>query len=111
MSPAGASQNPSLDRAFHALADPPRRAIIDHLGRGPASVSELAAPLDISLAAVVQHVQVLESSGLVRSRKRGRVRTCELDPDGLRSVEQWLSARRTAWVWRLDRLGEVLENE
>jgi DNA-binding transcriptional ArsR family regulator len=108
VTPAAAADS-NLDRAFHALADPSRRAMIERLGRGSASVSELASPLDISLAAVVQHVQVLESCGLVRSHKRGRVRTCELDPDGLQRVEQWLSARRAAWVRRLDRLGQVLD--
>jgi DNA-binding transcriptional ArsR family regulator len=111
MSPEDASRNPGVDRAFHALADPSRRAILERLGDGNASVSELASPLDISLAAVVQHVQVLESCGLVRSRKRGRVRVCELEPQGLRGVEQWLTARRTAWQRRLDRLGDVLLGE
>jgi DNA-binding transcriptional ArsR family regulator len=98
-----------LDRAFHALADPSRRQMIDRLTRGPASVSELARPLQMTLAAVVQHVQVLETSGLVESRKIGRVRTCSINPAGLAAIEQWLADRRTTWQRRLDRLGLVLD--
>ena len=100
-----------LDRAFHALSDPTRRQLLDRLAAGPASVSELARPLQMSLAAVVQHVQVLEASGLLESRKTGRVRTCTLDADGLRTAEQWLMDRRTAWLRRLDRLGDVLDEQ
>jgi DNA-binding transcriptional ArsR family regulator len=85
----------SLDRVFQALADPTRRVIVERLSRGPASVSELARPLPISLPAVVQHLQVLEASGLVRSDKVGRVRTCRLEPAALRPVEQWIAERRT----------------
>ena len=99
----------ALDRAFHALSDPSRRQILDRLTQGPASVSELARPLPMTLAAVVQHVQVLEASGLIASRKTGRVRTCSLDPDALRSAEQWLTDRRSVWERRLDRLGAVLD--
>lgn len=98
----------SLDRVFQALADPTRLAMLERLSRGPASVSELAAPLPMSLAAVVQHVQVLESSGLVRSEKVGRVRTCRMEPSVLEGAEEWLNARRTTWERRLDRLGEYL---
>src|ERR687887_2183008 len=98
----------SIDRVFHALADPSRRVIVERLSRGPASVSELARPLSMSLPAVVQHIQVLESSGLVRSEKVGRVRTCEIEPAALRPVEQWISARRSNWERRLDRLGDYL---
>ena len=97
-----------LDLIFHALADPSRRLIVERLSRGPASVTELAQPLPMSLPAVVQHLQVLEGSGLVRSEKVGRVRTCSIEPVALRPVERWISARRTSWERRLDRLGEYL---
>jgi DNA-binding transcriptional ArsR family regulator len=97
-----------LNHVFHALADPSRRLIVERLSRGPASVSELARPLPMSLPAVVQHLQVLEGSGLVRSEKVGRVRTCHIEPVALRPVERWISARRTSWERRLDRLGEYL---
>jgi DNA-binding transcriptional ArsR family regulator len=97
-----------LDRVFHALADPNRRVIVERLSRGPASVSELARPLPMSLPAVVQHLHVLEASGLVRSEKIGRVRTCRIEPAALRPVEQWISARRTGWERRFERLGEYL---
>jgi DNA-binding transcriptional ArsR family regulator len=99
-----------LDRVFQALADPGRRVMVERLSQGPASVSELARPLAMSLAAVLQHVQVLEASGLVRSQKAGRTRTCRINPAVLRSAEQWISERRALWERRLDRLGEYLEN-
>lgn len=92
-----------------ALADPTRRWIVERLGRGPASVTALAAPLPMSLPAVVQHLQVLERSGLVVSVKEGRIRTCRLDPERLRTVEDWIMDRRTTWERRLDRLGEMLD--
>jgi DNA-binding transcriptional ArsR family regulator len=98
----------ALDKAFQALADPSRRSIVVRLSRGAASVSELAAPLPMSLPAVVQHIDVLQKSGLVRSEKVGRVRTCMLEPAPLRSVEQWIAQHRTAWEGHLDRLGDVL---
>src|SRR5438093_5600985 len=98
----------ALDRTFHALADPGRRAMVERLCRGPASVSELARPLDMTLSAVVQHLAVLEASGLVRSEKVGRVRTCRVEPAALRAAEQWIAERRTTWERRLDRLGEYL---
>jgi len=101
----------SLDRVFHALADPARRGMLERLSRGPASVSELAAPLEMSLAAVVQHVQVLEASRLVRTRKHGRVRTCRIEPAALATAESWLSARRMLWEQRLDRLGALLAED
>ena len=101
--------NHELDRVFQALADPTRRALVDRLTRGPASVSELAEPLPITLAAVVQHLQVLEACGLVRTEKVGRPRTCQIDPAGLRAAEDWLHERRTAWERKLDRLAEILE--
>jgi DNA-binding transcriptional ArsR family regulator len=100
-----------LDRVFHALADPARRSMLERLTRGPASVSELARPLQMSLPAVVQHLAVLENSGLVRSEKIGRVRTCELEAGSLQRAEQWLNERRTAWERRLDRLGDYLARQ
>lgn len=93
---------------FQALADPSRRAMVDRLTHGPASVSELARPLDMSLAAVVQHLHVLEASGLVSSEKLGRVRTCAVEPAAMRAAERWLAERRTVWENSLDRLGEYL---
>ena len=97
-----------IDLLFQALADPSRRAMVDRLTRGPASVSELARPLEMSLPAVVQHLHVLEASGLVRSHKLGRVRTCSVAPAALRTAERWIYDRRTAWEQSLDRLGEYL---
>ena len=102
------NQLPSLDQVFHALADPTRRGMVERLVRGPASVSELSRPLDMSLPAVLQHLQVLEASGLVRSEKAGRVRTCRIEPDALRAAEAWITGQRTAWETRLDRLGDYL---
>ena len=101
-------QKDPLDLAFQALADPSRRVMVDRLTLGPASVSELAEPLAMSLPAVHQHLQVLEASGLVRSQKVGRVRTCSIEPRTLRTAEQWISERRTTWEQRLDRLGDYL---
>jgi DNA-binding transcriptional ArsR family regulator len=100
----------TLDEVFHALADSTRRRMVDRLTRGPASVSELAEPLDMSLSAVVQHLAVLEASGLVRSEKVGRVRTCRVEPTTLRSAEAWLGDRRTTWERRLDRLADFLDS-
>jgi DNA-binding transcriptional ArsR family regulator len=97
-----------IDLVLRALADPTRRQIVERLGHGPASVGVLAAPLPMSLPAVVQHLQVLEASGLVTSEKVGRVRTCRLDVDRLAALEDWIAARRRTWERRLDRLGEVL---
>jgi DNA-binding transcriptional ArsR family regulator len=97
-----------LDQAFQALADPTRRAVIERLGDGPASVSELAQPFDMTLAAVVQHVQVLEAAGLVQTQKIGRVRTVQVDPAGLRAAEEWLAARRTRVEQQLDRLAALV---
>lgn len=97
-----------VDRVLHALAEPSRRLLVEHLSSGPASVSELARPLEITLAAVVQHVQVLEACGVIRSEKVGRVRTCRIDPAGLGLVERWIAERRSLWERRFDRLGEVL---
>lgn len=100
-----------LDRTFHALADPHRRQMLETLAAGPMSVSELARPLPMTLAAVVQHVHVLEASGLIASRKTGRVRVCEIKAGAVRTAEQWLTARRTVWERRLDRLGDVLDEQ
>jgi DNA-binding transcriptional ArsR family regulator len=97
-----------VDLIFQALADPSRRAMVDRLSRGPASVSELAAPLAMSLPAVVQHLHVLQDSGLVSSHKRGRVRTCQIQPAALSTAERWIAERRTIWEERLDRLGDHL---
>ncbi len=101
-------QKVKIDRVFHALGDPTRRAILEKLGEGPVSVSRMAEPLELTLAAVVQHLQVLEESGLVRTEKVGRVRTCRIEPKGLSVAEQWIRDRRTIWERRLDRLGDLL---
>jgi DNA-binding transcriptional ArsR family regulator len=100
-----------IDLLFQALADPTRRAMVDRLIAGPVSVSDLARPLEMSLPAVVQHLHVLEASGLVRSQKLGRVRTCTLEPTGLRAAERWISERRTVWEESLDRLGTYLAEQ
>jgi DNA-binding transcriptional ArsR family regulator len=93
----------ALDRAFQALSDPVRRGMLAQLSRGPASVSELASPLPISLPAVLQHLKALEHSGLVASEKKGRVRTVRLEPEALSSAEDWLARQRAAWEGRIDR--------
>ena len=98
----------ALDLAFQALADPARRQMVARLSRGPASVSELAQPLPMSLPAVLQHLQMLESSGLVRSEKKGRVRTCRIAPEALSVAESWISEQRSLWEGRLDRLEAFL---
>ena len=103
------NQSADLDRLFHALADPARRAMVERLSRGPAPVSELARPLPMSLPSAMQHLGVLEAAGLVRSEKIGRVRTCAIEPRVLSQAEQWINARRTEWEGRLDRLGEYLK--
>src|SRR5262245_33159196 len=102
------NKSAALDLMFQALADPSRRVMVERLCRGPASVSELAKPLTMSLPAVVQHLQVLEVSGLVRSEKVGRIRTCHIEHKALRTAEQWITARRTSWERRLDRLADYL---
>jgi DNA-binding transcriptional ArsR family regulator len=101
-------KKPDIDRVFHALGDPTRRAIMEKLSQGPISVSRLAEPLDITLAAVVQHLQVLEESGLVQTEKVGRVRTCRIEPAGLSAAEKWIGDRRSMWERRFDRLGDLL---
>jgi DNA-binding transcriptional ArsR family regulator len=99
----------SLDIVFHALSDPTRRQFVDRMSRGPATVSELAKPVSMSLPAVVQHLKVLEASGIMRSEKVGRVRTCRIDPGSLRMVEQWVAERRAVWEQHFDQLGDVLK--
>jgi len=102
-------QKANANRVFHALGDATRRGIVERLSEGPISVSLLAKPLAITLAAVIQHLQVLEESGLVRTEKVGRVRTCRIEPAGLSAAEQWINDRRSSWEKRFDRLGELLE--
>jgi DNA-binding transcriptional ArsR family regulator len=101
--------NYQLDKTFAALADPARRAIVERLVSGPASVSELARPLPMSLPAVMLHLKVLEDSGLVRSQKQGRVRTCRIEPQMLSQAEVWIAERRRMWEANLDRLGAFLD--
>jgi DNA-binding transcriptional ArsR family regulator len=104
-------QRPPVDDVFRALGDPTRRSMVEHLVRGPATVSDLARPLEITLSAVVQHLAVLESSGLVRSEKVGRSRTCWIEPVGLQLAADWFAGQRALWDRRLDRLGEVLAED
>jgi DNA-binding transcriptional ArsR family regulator len=104
-------QRPELDIVFHALADPSRRSIVERLSLGSATVTDLAAPLPMSMPAVLQHLQVLEDSGLVRSRKIGRVRTCSIEVEALHPVERWIEGQRSSWERRLDRLGAQLADD
>ena len=104
-------QRPELDVVFHALADPSRRSIVERLSLGSATVTDLAAPLPMSMPAVLQHLQVLEDSGLVRSRKVGRVRTCSIEVRALQPAERWIEERRSSWERRLDRLGAYLADD
>jgi DNA-binding transcriptional ArsR family regulator len=104
------NQAARLDLAFQALADPTRRGMLARLSRGPASVSELAKPLNMSLPAVLQHLQMLEGSGLVRSEKRGRVRTVQLEPKALGAAESWIAERRSEWEARLDRFDDYVSS-
>ena len=96
---------------FHALADPTRRRVVEHLSRGAASVSELAKPLEMSLPSVLQHLQILEECGLIRSEKVGRVRTCSIDPKALLRAEEWIAHQRSIWDSRIDKLGVFLADE
>jgi DNA-binding transcriptional ArsR family regulator len=100
-----------LDRLFHALGDPMRRAIVERLSERPHSVSALAGPLGVTLTAIAQHLQALEAAGLVHTEKLGRVRTARLDPTGLDRLDQWSRERRSVWERRLDRLGDVLGDQ
>lgn len=102
------NQHVALDRVFRALADPTRRVMVERLTQGPASVSELAKPLSIALPSVLQHLQVLEASGLIRSEKIGRVRTCHIEPSPLTVAEHWIARQRALWEGRLDRLEAYL---
>jgi DNA-binding transcriptional ArsR family regulator len=102
---------PPIDRLFHALGDPTRRAMLDMLSRGPISVTQLAEPLGVTLTAVGQHLQVLENSELVRTEKVGRVRTCRIEPAGFTQLEKWIRDHRTHWELSLDRLGKFLTEE
>jgi DNA-binding transcriptional ArsR family regulator len=105
------AQTVDVNRIFQALGDATRRQMIERLSEGPVSVSELAKPLGVSLAAVVQHLQLLEQCSLVRSEKIGRTRLCRMEPAGLRAVEKWVTDRRTAWERKFDRLGDLLADE
>jgi DNA-binding transcriptional ArsR family regulator len=109
--PGDAASAPPVGRVFHALADPTRMAIVEQLSRGPASVSELARPLAISLPGVLQHIAVLEGDGLVRSEKVGRVRTCRIEPAALRAAGDWVAQRREMWERSFDRLGDYLAEQ
>ena len=104
-------QRPELDVVFHALADPSRRSIVERLSLGSATVTDLAAPLPMSMPAVLQHLRVLEDSGLVRSRKVGRVRPRRIEVKALQPVERWIEERRSTWERRLDRLGAYLADD
>ena len=101
----------TVDHVFHALGDPTRRQLVEHLSRGPASVSDLAKPLGITMAAVVQHIHVLERSGIIRTEKVGRVRTCRIEPEGLDVAAASIAERRSLWERRLDRLGDLLAED
>lgn len=106
-----AHQRIEFDRLFHALGDPTRRTILDALVERPHSVSRLAEPLGVTLTAVMQHLEILEEAGLVRTEKLGRVRTCRLEPAGFYALEQWIRDHRTAWERKLDKLGQLLAEE
>jgi DNA-binding transcriptional ArsR family regulator len=103
--------NVDVDGLFHALGDPTRRAMLDRLAQGPASVSTLAEPLGITLTAVMQHLQILEECGLAHTEKVGRVRTCRIASAGLDALEQWVRAHRTQMEWQLDRLAKLLAED
>jgi DNA-binding transcriptional ArsR family regulator len=105
-----AKAKPKIEGIFHALGDPMRRALLDRLSRGPMSVSHLAEPFDVTLTAIVQHLQVLEENGLVHTEKTGRVRTCRIEPTGFDVLEHWIRDHRTQWERQLDRLGELLDD-
>lgn len=102
------NQAGDLDSVFHALADPTRRAVVERLGRGPLSVGELAKPFSMALPSFVQHLKVLEQCGLLKSRKFGRVRICEIAPQPLAEAENWLEQQRAQWTQRLDQLDALL---
>lgn len=103
--------SPRLDNVFQALADPTRRAVIDRLGDGPASITDLARPFDMALPSFLKHIRVLEQSGLIQTRKEGRVRTCAISPAAFTAIEQWLAAQRAAWESHADRLEQFVLND
>jgi DNA-binding transcriptional ArsR family regulator len=109
MSSDGTGGKVDIDRLFHALGDPTRRAILERLRERPHSVSRLAEPLGITVTAVAQHLQILERCGLAHTEKVGRVRTCRIGREGFEALEQWAREHRTEWDERLDRLGELLD--
>jgi DNA-binding transcriptional ArsR family regulator len=100
-----------VGRVFHALGDPTRRAIVERLGAGPETVSRLAERLAITVTAVGQHLRILEKSGLAATEKVGRVRTCRVEAKGFAALDAWVGQQRATWERRLDRLGEVLQEE
>jgi DNA-binding transcriptional ArsR family regulator len=104
-------QSEHLDAIFLALADPTRRAVIQRLGRGPASVSELADPFDMGLPSFMKHIRLLEDCGMIRTRKAGRTRTCTIEQSGLSNVERWLDGQRAIWEGRADRLESFVLQE
>lgn len=104
-----ATTRAKLDLVFQALGDPTRRAILEMVTERPVSISHIAGPLKITLAAVMQHVQLLEEAGLVRTEKVGRVRSCRIDPKGMAIAAKWLEERKSIWERRLDRLGDILD--
>lgn len=103
------NQTHSIDATFHALSDPTRRAVLSQLANGPATVTELAEPFEMALPSFLQHLKVLEQSGLVRSEKQGRVRTCEFTPEPLEEIQGWIAEQKAIWEARLDRLEAYLE--
>jgi DNA-binding transcriptional ArsR family regulator len=105
---SGMAQSAAVDSVFHALSNATRRKVVERLSAGPATVSELAAPFDMQLPSFVQHLSLLERSKLVKSRKRGRVRTYEIVPERFAVVDDWLSARRRTWEERLDRFDQYV---
>ena len=102
------NQENALNTVFHALADPTRRAVIQRLGKGPASVKELAEPFGMALPSFIQHLRVLEDGGLIKSKKKGRIRTCEIRPKQFSRAERWFAEQRMLWEGRLDRLDVYL---
>ena len=102
---------PKIDTILHALGDPTRRAMVERLSHGPLSVSKLAEPFDITLTAVGQHLKVLKKGGWVKTEKTGRVRSCALDPAGFAALKLWVNEQGSAWEKKLDRLGEILEED
>lgn len=101
----------SINEIFHALGDPTRRSLFEKISEKPISPSQLVSPLDISLAAVMQHIQVLENCGLVSTEKVGRTRTCKINPAGIATLEEWLKTRKTFWMQKLDQLDELFKEE